>query len=250
MDSDRMSARSLATMRTMRAARLWIAAFLAIAAVAPSPPGLHFDRWAHVHLAALPHAIRTALSAVWPLGEAPLAVTLLVLLTLDGRLDWGSRLRAWTALVVTEAVEVAFKHYGIGSATPATAVPLPHWVGALTRHLMVPLPGPLAARLAHFRTFGAFPSGHVLRLTLVANYLVPWPNVVLPVLSATIVGVGVVATGGHSFTDALGGATLAFGALAAIGRLPALRLPKGTPVPPAPPGPSREMPPDPAPEAQ
>lgn len=238
----RRSPATLATIASMRATRLWLVAFLIIAAVATSPFGLHADAWAHVHGAALPHALLSLLAVVWPLGEPPLTLALLLLLTLDSRIDWPTRWRAWGAMLAVELVEVVFKHYAIGSATPATAIPMPRWWVAAVRHLAVPLPAWVATHLAHFRLRGAFPSGHVLRLTLVANYLVPWPNVVLPALAATFVGVGVVATGGHTLTDALGGAALAFGTLSAIGRLPSVPhrgtvLPAADPVEAGPPPP-------------
>ena len=71
------------------------------------------------------------------------------------------------------------------------------------------VPAWLSALLDAVRLRGTYPSGHVMRLALIPGFLFPRRGPALSIAIAAASGVAVVATGGHTVTDALGGLCLA-----------------------------------------
>lgn len=200
-----------------------MAFFVFLAALAMTPLGRHYDHLVGVWAAHAAGMARPDLMVIWLLGSPVVSTLLLLLFTADAAYSWQVRLTAWVLAAVGGVVEVTCKHYGIGGSVNAVGVAaMPHvgaWLDAIQRHLSIPIPGDLASRATHFILRGSFPSGHVLRLTLAAAYALPRPGWTVPTIVAATCGFMVVATGGHTLTDALGGACLAFALLAGAGRL-------------------------------
>jgi len=207
----------------MRVGGLWLSLFILLSVASATPAGRHADHAAALWSAHVAGAARPDLMVIWVLGAPLAAVALLLLFTADSRYTWRQRWAAWGLLAAAAAVELLCKHLGIGGNVAAVAVPaMPHLaprLAALERHLAVPVIGRLSALASQVTLRGTFPSGHVLRLTLAAGYALARPGWMLPVAVAVAAGFCVTATGGHSATDALGGAALALAGLAVAGRL-------------------------------
>lgn len=193
----------------------WIAAFLALAAVAPTGAGRAADAWARNAVTPLLHAVPHAADPALALGEPLVAGAVFLLLTLNRGLSWRERWSAWGLWVAAGAIEIGCKAVGLGGAgAPIPLYPLPTAVAHEALRLWPGLQRVLGVRLR-----GTFPSGHVLRLTLAAGYVRsrggPW----LPLVVAAISGILVMGSGAHHLTGVLGGAVLGCAALAAAGRM-------------------------------
>lgn len=194
---------------------VWIVCFTLVALLAAAPTGHQINHVAGLWAAHLigPHRIR--LESVWVAGAPLVAPGVFLLLTAQVGLGWRDRLLGWGLLLGTALVEAVLKHFGVGgwlSAAPVSAIPHPNGHIHVVQHV-------INVVVLRFGVHGTFPSGHVLRLTLAGGYAIPAPGWLLPGLVAVGALFAVVATGGHSLTDAVGGATLALGGLALAGRL-------------------------------
>lgn len=207
----------------MRTAGLFLAVLIMITGLASTPIGRHVDHAAAFWTAHLSGIARPDLMVVWVIGAPLAAVILLVVFTADPVYSWRQRLTAWGLMGLGSVVELILKHFGVGGSISGLAVPaMPHFaprLAALERHLSIPIPTRWTDTVTHLTLRGTFPSGHVLRLTLAAGYALARPGWVLPAVVAAAAGFCVVATGGHTATDALGGAALAGALLVAAGRL-------------------------------
>lgn len=208
----------------MRSSRWWIVALLASVVLASSPLARPLNLWAShtaIHMAG-----RRASDwmAVWPVGNVVVAAVLLLVLPLGGAGHWRQRLTAWGLFLLGLGLEVLAKRLDLGTGRPVLrTLHMPSMaptVAAVTHSVSRALPPHLWPwLLTQLHVVGTFPSGHVLRLTLVAGYSTPEPAWPLAAAVAAIASFAVVATAGHTLTDALGGAILALGLLSLGGRL-------------------------------
>lgn len=167
------------------------------------------DAWLAVHLrGAVP-----VLQAVWPLGSPLASTALAVAATFVARLDWRSRRVAWALLAAGALAELASKVLGLGRPVGVPAVPVLPILRLGLRPAFHVLGGSVppwllgALGAVHLR--GTYPSGHVMRLALIPGFLLPRRGLRWSLAVAAAAGVAVVATGGHTITDALGGLCLA-----------------------------------------
>ena len=160
--------------------------------------------WSHAHLTGV----------LWSAG-GPLAALAAFLVVTATQAEGARRfLGAWAAFAASAALEVLLKHLGVGGQAPGVPVYLVRYAhGALAT-------GQAAANalLGHFGLHGAFPSGHVLRLTLIAGCATPPGRRALPLVVAAAACLVAAGIGGHTLAQGVGGGAMALAALAVVGR--------------------------------
>ncbi len=201
------------TILGMRRGGGWLLTCATIGLLAGNRSVVRWDVRADAWLAHQVHALTPLLHVVWPLGSPLVASGLAVAATLLAGPDWRRRRFAWVLLAVGGLAELSSKVLGLGRPTAMPAIPvLPvlrlglrpafHAIGR-------PVPAWLAAMVAAVRLRGTYPSGHVMRLALIPGFLFRRRGQAAAFVVALVAGLAVVATGGHSVTDALGGLCLA-----------------------------------------
>lgn len=152
---------------------------------------------------------------VWSAGM-PLATTAAFLVaSWAAASSWRERLAAWTLFALAGVLEIGVKHLGLGGSGVDAGVYLvrnPEGRLRMVQHV-------LNAVVSRVRLQGSFPSGHVLRLTLIAGCLVPTPNRGLALTVGVLSCFAAVTVGGHTIAEGIGGLALAMTGLALLRRI-------------------------------
>jgi|GEM_PF-4132746 len=192
----------------------WLGVFVASAVVesALRDNGLQrADFYVSAHLVHLSSGLRVLWSAGTPIS-AGCAYLVATTVTAQG---WRKRLGAWALFCLSAAAEILLKHFGVGGRLPAQGVYLVRVPSGLLVHAQH-----AAAEVGgYLGIHGAFPSGHTLRLTLIAGYARPRPNRTLPIAVGAASCVVATLVGGHTLAQGLGGVALGLTGLAVVGRL-------------------------------
>ena len=151
---------------------------------------------------------------VWAAGLPLPAAAAFVVTSWAASAAWRERWAAWSLFLVAGSLEIVFKHLGAGRSGLDAGIYLvqnPAGVLGMVQHTLT-----IAAARVHLE--GAFPSGHVVRLTLIAGYLLPVPHRWLAVTVGLLGCLAGAAVGGHTLAEGIGGLALSMAGLAFLRR--------------------------------
>ena len=188
----------------------WATAFLTLALLASTEPAQVVNRIGVGLARELPTWAHRGFSGLLTLGQPLESLALLLAVSVVLYRTWGVRpiLTMWGLFAAAEVIELGCKHLGFGAGPTLFSGP----PDVLSGRFGVRWP----PSLANFQLRGGFPSGHVLRLTILAGFMGLTRGWRLPVMTSFATAIAVVGSGLHTVTEALGGTALGYTALTAV----------------------------------
>lgn len=190
----------------------WAGLAAASAAFDTLPASHRWDARLSARLGAQPWAHGHLTGVLWSAGGPLAALAAFLVVTATQAAGPRRFLGAWAAFAATAALELLLKHLGVGGRTAGVPIYLVRYA-----HGDIAAAQAMAnALLGHLGLHGAFPSGHVLRLTLIAGFATPPGRRTLPLVVAAAACLVAAGIGGHTLAQGVGGGALALAALAVV----------------------------------